>query len=108
MAIVKISSAEFDSFLKSGNTPLLLDIWAPWCGPCVVMAPLLEGLSDMFAGRIRFAKSNVDENPDLASRFSVMSIPSMLLFENGLHVSTVIGATTPDYLIAVLDKLAKS
>lgn len=73
-------------------TPLVLDVWAPWCGPCVYMAPILEDLSDEYGGRVRFAKSNVDDNPELARRFNVMSIPTLLIFSGGKVVGSIIGA----------------
>lgn len=88
----EISSDQFDGLLSSSDTPLVLDIWAPWCGPCSFMAPVLEDLSEEYAGFVRFAKSNVDDNPQLARRFNVMSIPTLLVFDGGKVVGSIVGA----------------
>lgn len=88
----EISSSQFDSVLSLSPTPLVLDIWAPWCGPCAFMAPILDDLAEFYGGEIRFYKSNVDDNPELARRFNVMSIPTLLIFSGGKVVGSVIGA----------------
>lgn len=92
----EISSDQFDGVLSASDTPLILDIWAPWCGPCSFMAPVLERLSEEYAGVVRFAKSNVDDNPELARRFNVMSIPTLLVFDDGKVVGSIIGAAPPE------------
>ena len=101
----EITTDEFDSVLSEDDTPLVLDIWAPWCGPCSVMGPILEELSDQYEGRIRFVKSNVDENKELASRFNVMSIPTLLIFRDGQIEDTIVGAVHPAKLLPKLESL---
>lgn len=79
--------------MLAGNGPIVLDVWASWCGPCAYMAPILEQISEeTYEKPVRFYKSNVDDNPDLARRFNVMSIPTLLFFENGQVVGTMVGA----------------
>lgn len=77
---------------------LVVDCWAPWCGPCRTMAPVIEQLAKKHKGKIVFAKLNVDHNPDTAARFQVMSIPAFLVFKQGRHVDTVIGAMPAERL----------
>lgn len=72
--------------------PVLLDCWAPWCGPCRMVAPILDELAAHYAGRIKIAKLNVDENPATASRYQIQSIPTMLVFKNGQQVNRLVGA----------------
>ena len=76
-----------------GNHPsLVIDVWAEWCGPCRMVAPVIEDLAREFAGRVTFGKCNVDENPRLAAQFSITAIPTLLFFANGMHVDRVVGA----------------
>ncbi|MBW1708485.1 MAG: thioredoxin TrxC [Deltaproteobacteria bacterium] len=89
---VEISDTTFEQEVLSYNGPVLLDCWAPWCGPCRMVAPVLDQLASEYAGRVKIAKLNVDENPVTASRFGIQSIPTMLFFKNGQQVNKVIGA----------------
>lgn len=89
---VDVTDKTFDSEALSFPGPVIVDCWAPWCGPCRMVAPVLEQLASEYTGRVRFAKLNVDENPMIASRYSIQSIPTMLLFINGEIVNTLIGA----------------
>lgn len=100
----EISSDQFDYVLASSPTPLVLDIWAPWCGPCAFMAPVLEDLSEEYEGMVRFVKSNVDDNPELARRFNVMSIPTLLVFSSGKVVGSIIGAAPAEVIKQKIDE----
>jgi len=89
---VDITDNTFDSEVLSAAGPVLVDCWAPWCGPCRMVGPALEQLAREYAGRVKIAKLNVDENPQTASRYSIRSIPTMLLFNRGEMVNSVVGA----------------
>jgi thioredoxin 2 len=89
---VDIVDNTFDKDVLGEPGPVLVDCWAPWCGPCRMVAPVLEQLAREYAGRIKIAKLNVDENPVAASKYAVKSIPTMLLFKSGRLVNTLVGA----------------
>ncbi len=102
--IVTLTNANFDEEIKKPGTPILVDFWAEWCGPCRMVAPVLEKLSEEYAGKARIGKVNVDEQSSLASKFGVQSIPTLLIFKNGKVVEQFIGATTHDVLAKLVDK----
>jgi thioredoxin 2 len=87
-----VTDATFAEQVERSPLPVLVDIWAPWCGPCRMVAPVVEELSRELAGRIRVAKLNADENPVTSSRFSIQSIPALLLFQNGSEIDRIVGA----------------
>ncbi len=89
---VTVTDATFATEVEQSALPVLLDMWAPWCGPCRMIAPILEELAVEMAGRIRIAKLNVDDNPITAGRFNVRSIPTMLVIKDGREVDRIIGA----------------
>jgi thioredoxin 1 len=93
--VVKLTSSSFEDFLKS-DMPVLVDFWADWCMPCRMMAPVMEQLAEEFAGKALFGKLNVDENPDVASRYGIMSIPHFLIFKNGTLAEKIVGAVGHD------------
>ena len=89
---VDVSDSTFNSEILGYNGPVLMDCWAPWCGPCKMIAPVLDQLAAEYAGKIKIAKLNVDNNPATASRYGIQSIPTMLLFKNGQQVDKIVGA----------------
>ena len=91
---VKITDGNFDAEVKDSKLPVLVDFYADWCGPCKMMAPLVAQLSEEFEGTCKVGKCNVDENPQTASMFRVMSIPTFVLFLDGKAVDTVVGAVS--------------
>jgi thioredoxin 1 len=88
----EVSDANFEAEVLGSETPVVVDFWAPWCGPCKLVEPIFEELAGEHAGRVRFVKLNVDENFVTASRYDVLSIPTAILFENGEAKETVVGA----------------
>jgi thioredoxin len=99
-----LTEATFDETLATTDELLLVDFWAPWCGPCRAIAPVLEALERDGAGRLRVAKVNVDEEPALAGRYEIRSIPTLLFVKEGRVVDTVIGAVTRATLDAKVAK----
>jgi thioredoxin 2 len=89
---VEVSDEEFQVRVAQSPLPVLVDFWAPWCGPCRMVAPSLEALAKEMAGRVRIAKVNVDDNPVMAGRLGVRGIPTMVLFKNGQEVDRQVGA----------------
>ncbi|MCX8036479.1 MAG: thioredoxin [Candidatus Sumerlaeia bacterium] len=90
--VLEITEANFDTLVAKSDIPVLVDFWAPWCGPCRAIGPTIAQLADQFAGKIKVGKVNVDENQDLALKYGISSIPAVLLFKDGERVDELIGA----------------
>jgi thioredoxin 1 len=98
MATVAVTDATFDSEVRQSPIPVVVDFWAEWCGPCRMIGPALEELSEEFAGKVKIAKVNVDENPDSPNRMGVRGIPALFVFKDGKVVSSRAGAAPKDAL----------
>lgn len=101
-AILTLSDATFDETIGSLETPVIVDFWAEWCGPCKMIAPTLEEIAEEQDGKLAVAKLNVDDNPDTARRFEVMSIPTLLVFKDGEPVKRLVGAKGKGQLMSDL------
>ena len=103
MTIKHITDATFDADVTKSPLPVLVDFWAPWCGPCKAIAPALEQLDAEYAGRLQIAKVNVDETRDIAARFGVRGIPTLILFKGGQAIATRVGATNKVQIAQFID-----
>ena len=90
--VLHINDADFESVVVNSDIPVLLDFWAPWCGPCKMIAPILDEIAPEFAGKVKIVKMNVDDNQATPAQFGVRSIPTLLLIKNGQVVATQVGA----------------
>ena len=102
---ISIQDSDFDKTVLQSELPVLVDFWATWCGPCRMVAPVVEELAKEYDGQITFAKLDVDQNPKTASRYSVMSIPTLIIFKDGEPVSHVVGFRPKDQLKKNLDEV---
>jgi thioredoxin 1 len=98
--IITVGDDTFDEEVGASETPVLVDFWAEWCGPCKMVAPVLEEIAADKAGELKIAKLNVDDNPRTASRFQVMSIPTLLLFKDGEPTSRIVGARSKNQILS--------
>lgn len=102
--ITDLTTATFDETVAGADVPVVVDFWAEWCGPCKVIAPILEELSSELGGQAAFAKLNVDDHPDIAMRYQVMSIPTLLVFHGGDVKKRLVGAKGKGQLLQELDE----
>ncbi len=102
---VEIQEAKFDEAVLKAKTPVLVDFWAPWCRPCLMVAPVVDELSDDYDGKVSFVKINVDDSPRIASQYGVMSIPTLILFKDGQPVTNIVGFRPKGELKKTLDNV---
>ncbi|MFO8143160.1 MAG: thioredoxin [Dehalococcoidales bacterium] len=105
IVVLEISDQNFESEVIKSDLPVVIDLWAPWCGPCRMVGPVIEKLAEKYDGKVKFCKLNVDENQQTAVTYSVMSIPTLLFFKDGKVADTVIGAMPEQALKPRVDAL---
>ncbi len=103
-SVTNLSEETFDEEVGSSDVPLVVDFWAEWCGPCRMVAPVLEAIADENAGKLRVAKLNVDDAPNIARRFEVMSIPTLIVFKDGVAKKRLVGAKGKGQLLQELQE----
>jgi thioredoxin 1 len=101
--ILHVTDESFEREVLKSDDPVLLEYWAEWCGPCKLIAPVLEQIAGEYAGRLRVAKLNIDENPDTPPKYGIRGIPTLMLFKNGHVEATKVGALSKSQLAAFLD-----
>lgn len=106
--IIQIDEANFDSEVTKSDVPVMIDFWATWCGPCRMIAPHVEEASNIYSGKLKVGKIDVDNNHRIASQYSIMSIPAVMFFKNGEVVDQIIGAIPRKALFDRIDKILAS
>lgn len=102
MSVVTITSKNFEEEVSNSNIPVLLDFWASWCGPCKMVSPIVDQVADELQGKVKVGKINVDEEQELAQAFNIMSIPTLIVINNGKLVNQSVGVKSKEEIIAMI------
>ena len=102
--VLAFTDANFETEVLQSQQPVLVDFWAPWCGPCKMLAPTIDALADEFAGKVRVGKLNTDDNPGVASSYNISGIPTVLVIKGGQVVDKIVGLAAKDKLVNALNK----
>jgi thioredoxin 1 len=103
MALMEFTDGNFEAEVKNSDQPVLIDFWAVWCGPCKMIAPIVEELANEYDGKVKIGKLDVDNNQQVAMQFGIRSIPTLLIFKNGEVVDQIVGAVPKDHIVSKLD-----
>lgn len=103
-AATAVTDSTFQQEVLNSELPVLVDFWAPWCGPCRMVAPVVDEISDQYNGQVKVVKVNTDENPSIASQYGIRSIPTLMIFKGGQRVDMVVGAVPKTTLASTLEK----
>jgi thioredoxin 1 len=104
---LQLTDATFEKDVLKATQPVLVDFWAPWCGPCRMLGPIVEEIAKEYAGKVVVGKMNTDDNPNVASKFNISAIPSMLFFKDGKVVEQMVGVHSKKDIVAKIDGLLK-
>jgi thioredoxin 1 len=102
--VAEVSDATFDQEVLKSDKPVLIDFWAPWCGPCKAIGPVVDELATVYDGRLKIVKMNVDDNPQTPSKYGVRGIPNLLLFKSGTVADQIVGAVPKAHLVRAIDR----
>ncbi len=105
MSEVRLTEDNWEKEVLNSEIPVLVDFWAPWCGPCRMVAPIVSELAEEYAGKLKVGKLNTDEEPGIAVRYGIMSIPTLMIFKNGSVADQIIGAVPKEYFIQKLEQV---
>ena len=103
--VVELTEDTFEAEVTKSPTPVLMDLWAAWCGPCRLIAPVIEELAETYAGKIKMSKLNIDDHPQVAARFKVMNIPTLILFKDGQEADRIVGVVPKEELVRRIEQV---
>jgi thioredoxin 1 len=105
MGVIAVTDQTFEQEVLNSSIPVLVDFWAPWCGPCRAIAPIVEELAEELEGKVKVCKCNVDENPITPGKFGIRAIPTLIIFKNGEAVESIVGAVAKSTILNALNKV---